>query len=245
LLQWDTGDVELFEMNPWKHPEAFKKRLCFVSEIDLLPGDICANDLIEFYAYLYPNWDSDLKDRLIREYDIRVMKPIRTLSKGHRRQISLMCAVAARPDVLVLDEPAGGLDPATRREFLQTILEQVANRNTTVLFSSHHFSDIERLADRIGILHRGKLLVDTTLDDLKENTCRIQFSRGLSDAEHRLLRAHTRVIRLTQTRLGSIATLRLSTEKALAALPEELRTIIHETENLSLVDLFVDWTKEI
>jgi len=91
------------------------------------------------------------------------------LSKGQARQVALLCAVTHRPELLILDEPAGGLDPAARREFLETSIQLLNETGTTILFSSHYMSDVERLADRIVMLHDGRVLIDTELDELREN----------------------------------------------------------------------------
>jgi len=83
--------------------------------------------------------------------------------------VALLCAVCHRPDLLLLDEPAGGLDPAARREFLETSIQMLNETGTTILFSSHYMSDVERLAARVVMLHDGKVLIDNQLDELRES----------------------------------------------------------------------------
>lgn len=96
-----------------------------------------------------------------------------TLSRGQRAQLALLAATCGDPEVLVLDDPAMGLDPVVRRELLGTMIDLLADTGASVLFSTHILSDVERVADRVGILHGGRLLVDATLDDLKRrvDTC--------------------------------------------------------------------------
>jgi ABC-2 type transport system ATP-binding protein len=90
------------------------------------------------------------------------------LSKGQARQVALLCAVSHRPELLLLDEPAGGLDPAARREFLETSIQLLNQTGTTILFSSHYMSDVERLAGRVVMIHDGRVLIDSGMDELRE-----------------------------------------------------------------------------
>lgn len=93
------------------------------------------------------------------------------LSKGEARQVALICAVCHKPELLILDEPAGGLDPVARREFLETSIQLLNREGTTILFSSHHMADVERIASRVVLLHEGKVFLDSPLDELRENVC--------------------------------------------------------------------------
>ncbi len=115
----------------------------------------------------------------------RAEPEIKNLSKGQARQVALLCAVAHRPELLLLDEPAGGLDPAARREFLETSIQCLNEEGSTILFSSHHMTDVERLADRIVMIHKGRLLIDDALDNLQEN-----YSLALVPHESNSTREH-------------------------------------------------------
>lgn len=96
---------------------------------------------------------------------------IGSLSKGQARQAALLLAVCHRPELLILDEPAGGLDPVARREFLETAIQLLNREGTAILFSSHHMSDVERLGGRILLLDEGRIRLDSELDTLKEELC--------------------------------------------------------------------------
>ena len=115
------------------------------------------------------SWDESVARDLIGRFTIPVRTKIKALSKGQARQVALLCAVSHRPELLLLDEPASGLDPAARREFLETSIQLLNQSGSTILFSSHYMSDVERLADRIVMLHEGRVLVDSELDKLREN----------------------------------------------------------------------------
>ena len=102
-------------------------------------------------------------------------RPFSSLSKGQKRQANLLLAVCHRPKLLVLDEPGGGLDPVVRREFLSIVLELVAEVNSTVVFSSHIVPDVERVATDIIILHEGRILLQTPMDELQESIRLLEF----------------------------------------------------------------------
>ncbi len=105
---------------------------------------------------------------LIGRYAIRPDVRIKTLSKGQARQVALLCALCHRPELLLLDEPAGGLDALARREFLETAIQALNETGTTILFSSHYLSDVERLAGRVVMLHEARVLIDNSIDQLHE-----------------------------------------------------------------------------
>ena len=169
LLDPQQGSVEVFGLDPRREPLAVKKRVGYVSEDQILPPFMRTDQVLALHKGLFPTWDDALAQSMIERFQIPGRQKIKTLSKGQARQVALLCAVAHRPELLILDEPAGGLDPAARREFLETSIQLLNEGGTTILFSSHYMSDVERLADRIVMLHDGRVLVDTELDELREN----------------------------------------------------------------------------
>jgi ABC-2 type transport system ATP-binding protein len=96
---------------------------------------------------------------------------IRTLSKGEARRVALLCAVCHRPELLILDEPAGGLDPSVRREFLETVIQLLNREGTAILFSSHQMNDVERIASRVVLLDGGRVRLDEDMESLREGFC--------------------------------------------------------------------------
>ena len=169
MIDPQQGSVEIFGLDPRQHPLEVKGRVGYVSEDQILPPYLRVNQVISLHKGLFPTWDDDLARGMIDRFAIPGRQKIKTLSKGQARPVALLCAVAHRPELLILDEPAGGLDPAARRDFLETSIQLLNESGTTILFSSHYMSDVERLADRIVMLHDGRVLIDTQLDDLREN----------------------------------------------------------------------------
>jgi len=169
MLHPRRGTVRLFGLDPCRDAVEVKRRIGYVSEDQILPPFLCVDRVIALHRSLFPSWDDALAQRLAARFKISPRAKVRTLSKGQARQVALLCAVAHRPDLLLLDEPAGGLDPAARREFLETSIRLLNEAGTAILFSSHHLTDVERMADRLVMLHDGRVLLDSDLDTLRES----------------------------------------------------------------------------
>jgi len=122
---------------------------------------------VEFEAGTRTNFDRAYALDALKRLGIRSSKRIFTLSRGQRAQLALVFAMAGDPEILILDDPAMGLDAVMRREFLEAMIDLLGREGRAVLFSSHILPDVERLADRVGILHGGRLIVDATMEDLK------------------------------------------------------------------------------
>ncbi len=169
MIEPQRGSVRVFGLDPRAAPLEVKSRVGYVSEEQILPPYLRVDQVIALHKGLFPSWDDDLAQGLIERFSIPGRQKIKTLSKGQARQVALLCAVAHRPQLLILDEPAGGLDPAARREFLETSIQLLNETGTTILFSSHYMTDVERLADRIVMIHQGRVLLDSELDELRES----------------------------------------------------------------------------
>jgi len=169
MLEAQRGAVRLFGLDPRRKPLEVKRRVGFVSEDQILPPFMKVEQILDLHRGLFPTWGERVAQDLIVRFEIPLRTKVKALSKGQARQVALLCAVAHKPELLLLDEPAAGLDPAARREFLETSIQLLNQLGTTILFSSHYMSDVERLADRIVMLHEGRVLIDSELDELREH----------------------------------------------------------------------------
>lgn len=181
LLHPQIGTVRLFGKNPAKHPLETKKRIGYVSENQVLPPQLRIKDILSMHKDLFNNWDSNIVTELLDRFEFSGRERIRKLSKGQARRVAVLCAIAHRPELLLLDEPAGGFDPAARREFLEIALQFLANEGSAILFSSHQMDDVERIAGRICMLHKGRKILDQELDTLQETTTLITIPAGSQD----------------------------------------------------------------
>lgn len=182
MLEPQKGSVTLFGLGPRSRPLEVKRRVGYVSEEQILPPFLSVRDVIQLHRRLFPSWDETLESSIVERFELPLRAKIKTLSKGQARQVALLCAMAHRPEVLLLDEPAGGLDPAVRREFLETAIQYLSESGSTILFSSHYMGDVERLASRIVMLHDGRVLLDNGLDELREEfaLALVPFDAGVS-----------------------------------------------------------------
>ena len=171
LLSPDGGAVRVFGLSPTADPVEVKRRIGFVSEDQVLPPGSSVAELIAFHRYLFPRWDQDLERQLLERFSLPRGSKIGRLSKGQARQAALLCAVCHRPELLILDEPAGGLDPVARREFLETSIQLLNREGTAILFSSHQMTDVERIGGRVVLLDQGKVRLDRDLDRIREDIC--------------------------------------------------------------------------
>jgi ABC-2 type transport system ATP-binding protein len=168
MLKAQRGEVRVLGLDPRREPLAVKRRVGYVSEEQILPEFLKVAEVVALHRRLFPDWDEALERELRERFGIPLSAKIKALSKGQARQVALLCAMSHRPELLLLDEPAGGLDPAARREFLETSIQLLNETGTTILFSSHYMTDVERLAGRVVMLHEGRVLIDSELDDLRE-----------------------------------------------------------------------------
>ncbi len=234
LMDPHRGEVHLFGMQHGDESPTIKRRVGYVSEDQILPEFMNVADILAIHRGLFPTWDRDLERQLTERFALPQRAKVGELSKGQARQVAILCAVAHRPELLILDEPAGGLDPAARREFLEVAIESLMSSGSTILFSSHHMADVERIAQRVVLLHEGQVFFDRELDKLREtlslavlapqegvDLCRVRAIKGCSSARESAgaLRAvFAEEPDLLQMRLeqelgiGSIATSRLGLE---------------------------------
>lgn len=171
MLAPHAGAVSVFGLAPFHHAVRVRQRIGYVAEDQQLPPLWRVQEVVSLHQRLFPTWDERFAESLRAHFDLDPRARVRTLSNGQRRQVALLCAVAHRPDLLLLDEPAGGLDPVVRREFLETTVHLLNTHGTTVLFSSHHLADVERLGGRVLLLDEGRVRVDATVDALRESHC--------------------------------------------------------------------------
>ncbi len=168
LLRAVRGSVRVFGRDPVADPVGVLAHVGYLSEENDLPGWMRVDELLRYTRAFYPGWDDAYAERLRRDFGLDPAARIKHLSKGQRARAGLLIALAYRPELLVLDEPSSGLDPVVRRDIMEAIVRAIAEDGRTVLFSSHLLHEVERVADRVAMLHRGKVVFDSALDDVKE-----------------------------------------------------------------------------
>ena len=173
LLQPQSGQARVMGVPALRLDDARKARLGYVPQQPQAFAWMKVGQLLDYLGQLYPGWDPAHASRLLQRWDLDPKRPIGKLSPGQAQRLAMVRALAPRPALLVLDEPASALDPVARRELLRELVTQAMDSGTTVLFSSHIVSDLERVASRVAFLHEGRLLLDRALDEVKDEVVRI------------------------------------------------------------------------
>ncbi|MCQ2439044.1 MAG: ABC transporter ATP-binding protein [Oscillospiraceae bacterium] len=203
VYRQDAGEV-LMEGKPiFENPES-KSRLVCVSDDVFFFSQATLRDMMLFYQGIYPRFDELLYRKLGEVFPVEEGALIRRLSRGMQKQAMIRLAISAAPDVLILDEPMDGLDPVMRRQVWKLVLEQVAERELTVLVSSHNLREMEDVCDHVGILHKGRCLLQRSLSELQDNIVKVLIAlpegRELPEELHPLHdslmgRLHTLILR--------------------------------------------------
>jgi len=152
-----------------------RRRTAFVSdEKDLYDGMTVA-EMIRFTAGFFPRWRGDLEQRYLRSFELPPDRKVKALSRGMRTKLALLLSLSRGAELLVLDEPTAGLDPAMTEEVLQALVGHAAREGMTIFFSSHQIAEVEQIADAVAIIDRGRTIVAGALDELREKFRRVQL----------------------------------------------------------------------
>jgi ABC-2 type transport system ATP-binding protein len=236
LIKPDGGSVRVLGRTPFEFTPEDRQRVGYMSEKQVLPANYKVGKLIAFCAQFYPRWDHDLVARLLARFRIDANAQIRNLSNGTQRQVAFILALAQRPELLILDEPASTLDTVARRELLDEILSLIREDDITVFISSHILSDIERVADHIGILVDGSLKVSEPLDDLKETIKQVRFYSFANGMDRFSLHG---ALRTQRSGNEMLVTGRFEDEAGIAQVAKEFGAQ-YEITSLPLEEIFVE-----
>ena len=227
----DTGSVTLDGVPVYENAELKSTMVCIPDEIFYEAADTI-QDLKRLYAGIYPRFDENRFCNLSKVFQLDVKKPIRRFSKGMQKQAAFWLAISCCPEILVLDEPVDGLDPVMRRQIMSIILEDVAEHGTTVLVSSHNLRELEDICDHVGIMHKGKLMLERSLSDLQENMVKVQL---VMEAP---LPAELRVVH--HSAVGRVQTIIVrGCEEEVQALLKPLHPLLCDILPLSLEEVFI------
>ena len=170
----DKGEVTLEGMPVFENPGA-KGRIGYIpDDVFYYPG-ATLEEMRKFYKGIYPKFDDALFARLHEIFQLPSNTPIRRYSKGMQKQAAFHLTMSIHPEVLILDEPVDGLDPVMRRQVMSVILADVAEHGTTVLISSHNLRELEDVCDHVGIMDKGRMLLERSLADMQGNTHKLQI----------------------------------------------------------------------
>ena len=179
LLPHDAGEIRILGINPQTHPLDLRRNVGYLAEDQTMYGWMTAIELSRFLAPFYPTWDAGLVDRYLKRFEVPQQTPIENLSKGQSVKLGLAVALAHNPRVVILDDPALGLDPVSRKEFNRDLVEHLQSDGRTVIYSSHLLDEVDAVADLVAILDRGRIVRFGPCDQLREDVQRLILPRSL------------------------------------------------------------------
>ena len=201
VFRQDSGEV-LVNGVPVYENRHVKENIVSIPDDWFYYNQSTIREMAALYAGLYPRFDWERFERLRELFQLPEKKTIRRMSKGMQRQAAFWITISCLPEYLVLDEPVDGLDPVMRRQVWQVLLDDVAARGTTVILSSHNLRELEDVCDHVGIMDKGKVLLERTLSDLQDTTVKLQVA--YKTAEEPTLPAELQI--LHHSRVGRVHT---------------------------------------
>jgi ABC-2 type transport system ATP-binding protein len=233
LRQPQGGRVQLFGQDVASMDDATRGRIGYVPQGSDLFESFTAAQLLAYFKSFYPRWNEARVEGLLSRWDIPRDQAIRKLSGGQQQRLSIIRALAHEPDLLVLDEPVASLDPVGRRDFLRELVEQVLDRGTTVVFSTHILSDLERVAFNLAFLTGGRIALQAPLDELLEQVR--AFTGSVSELAGLFARLGAQPLKRTPLPAGRERV--LARLPANAAMPDGVAA-----DRVNLDDLFAELT---
>jgi len=233
LIQPTAGHARVLDLDPQTDRIPVLERTSFVIDKMLLPS-MTGNDLVRFNRGFFPRWSDVLARKYTDALEIPMKQKFRKLSGGNQTKLCLLLALSQGAELVVLDEPTAGLDPIVTDQLLRIIIDDFAGEGRTLLLSSHHLSEVERVADWIGIIDHGKLLLEAQLDDVRAN-----FRRVRVVGENLNLPTRNEVL---QTRTGEGTTeyvLRGNVESFTASLRNQGATVL-DVSPMNLQEIFLE-----
>lgn len=172
----DAGSVQLLGRDVWRHRVPLMQRVGIVPEEADAPPEMTVERLVRFCGSLYARWDLAAVDERLSRFDIVRSKRFGDLSKGQKKQVMLALALGVSPELLILDDPTLGLDVVARKSLFEEVIGELADRGITVFVATHDLAGVEAIADRVGIMREGRLVLDEEMEALKSRFRRVRVS---------------------------------------------------------------------
>lgn len=216
--------------------EKTKQKILSISDDWFYFSSYTIKQMAEFYKDIYPLFNVERYEKLKSIFKLDEKKYIRKMSKGQKKQVAFWLSLSAMPEVLILDEPLDGLDPVMRKQVLNLVIADVADRELTVLVSSHNLRELEDVCDWIGIVHNGKIIIEKPLDDIKGGVCKYQISYG--DDKDEFLKSLPGLLNMSKT--GSVYSLIIKGDsESIMSNLKSTSPLLLERVSLTLEEVFI------
>lgn len=235
VYKQNSGSVKIFGEDVFENDAVKSRMLSIADDWYYYPG-AKVKEMKDFYKSVYPTFDDAYYEKVRKTLNIDEKSLIRRMSKGMKKQVAFLLSLACRPELLILDEPLDGLDPVMRRQILSFLIDDVAEREMSILVSSHNLRELEDICDTIGIMHKGKMLIEKPLDDLKGIVHKYQTI--LTDEQVRELAGEFKI--LSSSKNGSVYTLIVSDDSMIVeSRIRELSPQLCDKIKLTLEEVFI------
>ena len=234
IYRQDSGDVQINGENVWENP-ALKEKIAAIPDDWFYFNPSTVRDMMRFYRGFYPRFSMERYEKLKEVFQIDEKRVIRRLSKGMQKQVAFWLTLCCMPDYLILDEPVDGLDPVMRRQVWSLVMGDVTQNGMTALVSSHNLRELEDVCDHVGIMDKGKVILERSLEQLQDNMVKLQvvFPEDVAEvpAERPVLHA---------SKMGRVHTLIMRMNAAEAeARVAAYRPMLAEAVPLTLEEIFI------
>ena len=197
LLKKDFGEIKVFNKDHIEFEKEIKNRIGFVYDEPYFYEDLTIKQMKNIIAPFYKEWDEKLFNRYIKDFDLDLNQKIKKLSKGMKMKFSLAIALSHNADLIIMDEPTSGLDPVFRREILDILYNVIQDEKKSIFFSTHITTDLEKIADYITFINKGKVVFSKSKDEILESYRIIKGGNNLLDMDTR-----KKFIGLRETKVG-------------------------------------------
>jgi len=234
IYRQDSGDITIDGQPVWENAD-LKDRVGVIPDDWFYYPGATVREMMKFYKGMYPRFSTERYEKLKEIFNIDEKRSIRRLSKGMQKQVAFWLTLSCMPEYLILDEPVDGLDPVMRRQVWSLVMGDVAQHGTTVLVSSHNLRELEDVCDHVGIMDKGKVLLERSLIALQDNMVKLQvvFPDGVTEVPAELPVLHA-------SKLGRIHTLimRMNAEEATNRL-SVYNPLLVDAVPLTLEEIFI------
>ena len=235
VLRPESGEITIAGEKVYEN-EKIKQTVLNISDDWFYYSTFTIKEMAKFYRDIYPKFSQERYESIKQIFKIDEKRQIRKLSKGMKKQVAFWLSLSAMPDVLILDEPLDGLDPVMRKQVLNLVIADVADREMTVLVSSHNLRELEDICDWVGIIHKGKMIIEKPLDDLKGNVHKYQLVFSGDDGSR--LEKMENVLHMSK--VGSVHSVIVRGDaKGTDRQMKELMPVLCERISLTLEEVFI------
>lgn len=231
----DEGECVTFGKNSARLTPNELARIGYVHQEGELLDWMTVKQLIRYVSVYYENWNQELEEKYIRDFDISLKERVGTLSPGQRQRLAILLAIGFEPELLILDEPASALDPIARSQFLDLLVQMIQDKNRTIIISSHILGDVEKVMDHTLIMREGRILRDCSFDDLREEFLRVTLTSLDGELPSEMPFEH--VISREQSRSQAVLAVQNYTQQELESMAKDINCEI-EIKPLPLEEIY-------